>query len=39
VAPGQAMPSQLERQVLGYHKKYKTTSPLYQQIRAKYPHW
>ena len=39
VAPGQEMPSPRERQVLAYHKKYKTTSPLYEQIRAKYPHW
>lgn len=39
VEPGQAPPSQRERQVLAYHKKYKTTSPLYEQIRAKYPNW
>jgi hypothetical protein len=25
--------------VLGYHKKHKTTSPLYEKIRAKYPDW
>jgi len=30
-------PTPRERQVLGYHKKYKTTSPLYEKIRAKYP--
>ena len=28
-----------ERQVLNYHKKYKTTSPLYEKIREKYPNW
>ena len=39
VAPGQNLPSPRERQVLAFHKKYKTTSPLYEQIRAKYPHW
>lgn len=39
LAPGQKPPSPRERQVLAYHKKYKTTSPLYEQIRAKYPHW
>lgn len=32
-------PSARERQVLGYHKKHKTTSPLYEKIRAKYPDW
>jgi hypothetical protein len=39
VEPGQNLPSPRERQVLAFHKKYKTTSPLYEQIRAKYPHW
>jgi hypothetical protein len=39
VAPGQALPTARERQVLAYHKKYKSTSPLYEQIRAKYPNW
>jgi hypothetical protein len=39
IAPGQAPPTPRERQVLGYHKKYKTTSPLYEKIRVKYPHW
>ena len=39
VAPGQEWPSARERQVLNYHKKYKTSSPLYEQIRAKYPNW
>ena len=32
-------PNARERQVLAYHKKYKTTSPLYESIRAKYPDW
>src|SRR5215510_10072910 len=26
-------------QVLSYHKKYGTTSPLYEKLRAKYPNW
>jgi hypothetical protein len=39
LAPGQAPPTPRERQVLGYHKKYKTTSRLYEEIRAKYPNW
>ncbi|MGE5325416.1 MAG: hypothetical protein ACM3NO_00130 [Deltaproteobacteria bacterium] len=39
VEPGQNPPTPRERQVLAFHKKYKTTSPLYEQIRAKYPHW
>jgi hypothetical protein len=34
-----AGPTARERQVLAYHKKYKTTSPLYEEIRAKYPDW
>jgi hypothetical protein len=32
-------PTARERQVLAYHKKYKSTSPLFEQIRAKYPNW
>jgi hypothetical protein len=36
---GESYPNGRERQVLGYHKKYKTTSPLYEKIRAKYPNW
>jgi len=32
-------PTARERQVLGYHKKHKSTSPLYEAIRAKYPDW
>lgn len=39
LAADQKPPSPRERQVLGYHKKYKTTSPLYEEIRAKYPNW
>lgn len=34
-----SQPTARERQVLGYHKKYGTTSPLYEKIRAKYPNW
>jgi hypothetical protein len=36
---GAPWPSARERQVLNYHKKYGTTSPLYEQIRSKYPDW
>jgi hypothetical protein len=32
-------PTARERQVLGFHKKHKSTSPLYEKIRAKYPDW
>lgn len=32
-------PTARERQVLAFHKKYKSTSPLYARIRAKYPDW
>jgi len=32
-------PSPRECQVLGYHKKHGTTSPLYRKTRAKYPNW
>ena len=39
VEPGQDWPNKRERQVLNYHKKYGTTSPLYEKIRAKYPKW
>lgn len=35
----QDWPNRKERQVLGYHKKHGTTSPLYEKIRAKYPTW
>ena len=39
VETGQEWPNKKERQVLSYHKKYGTTSPLYEKIRAKYPKW
>jgi hypothetical protein len=39
VAPGQAWPTPRERQVMTYHKKRGSTSPLYESIRAKYPDW
>jgi hypothetical protein len=39
VEPGQQWPSARERQVLNYHKKNGSTSPLYDKIRAKYPKW
>lgn len=39
VAPDQPWPTPRERQVLNYHKKYGTTSPLYEKVRAKYPNW
>ena len=39
VAPGQPLPTPRERQVLGYHKKHGTSSPLFEKIRAKYPNW
>jgi len=32
-------PTARERQVLSYHKKHKSTSPLYEEIRSKYPDW
>jgi len=32
-------PTAHERQVLACHKKYKSSSPLYERIRAKYPDW
>ena len=39
VEAGQDWPNKKERQVLNYHKKHRTTSPLYEKIRAKYPKW
>jgi hypothetical protein len=39
VAPGQTWPTPRERQVLNYHKRHGSTSPLYEKIRAKYPNW
>ncbi len=32
-------PTARERQVLGYHRKHGTTSPLYEKVKAKYPQW
>ncbi len=37
--PAEPSPTPRERRVLTYHKNRKTTSPLYEQIRAKYPDW
>jgi hypothetical protein len=37
--PGQQWPTGRERQILNYHKKHGTTSPRYEQVRAKYPGW
>ncbi len=34
-----ARPNARERQVLNYHKKHRSTSPLYEEIRAKFPDW
>jgi hypothetical protein len=39
VEPSQPRPTARERQVLNFHKKNKSTSPLYEKIRAKYPGW
>jgi hypothetical protein len=39
VEPGQGWPTGRERQILTYHKKHGTTSPRYEQVRAKYPNW
>jgi hypothetical protein len=39
VSAGQGWPTPRERQILGYHKKHGTTSPRYEQVRAKYPNW
>jgi hypothetical protein len=39
VASGQPWPTPRERQVLGYHKKHGTSSPVFDKIRAKYPDW
>ena len=39
VDPGQPWPTPRERQVLSYHSKRGSTSPLYERIRAKYPRW
>jgi hypothetical protein len=37
--PAKPKPAARERQILGYHKKHKGTSPPYEQTRAKYPRW
>ena len=39
VEPGQNWPTGRERQILNYHKKHGSTSPRYEQARAKYPNW
>lgn len=39
IEPGQAWPTPRERQVMTYHKKHRSTSPLYESIRARYPNW
>lgn len=39
VEPGQNWPTGRERQILNYHKNHGTTSPRYEQVRAKYPSW
>jgi hypothetical protein len=39
VEPGQDWPSRIDRQILIYHKKHGTTSPRYEQVRARYPNW
>lgn len=39
VAPRQEWPTPRERQILNFHKKRRSSSPLYESIRAKYPNW
>jgi hypothetical protein len=39
VAAGQPWPTSREKQVLNYHKKHGSTSPLFEKIRANYPDW
>jgi hypothetical protein len=39
VAEGQEWPTPRERQVMNYHKSRNSSSPLYERIRSKYPHW
>ncbi|HET9804872.1 MAG TPA: hypothetical protein VFP96_16655 [Candidatus Acidoferrum sp.] len=34
-----AKPNARERQVLNYHKKHGSTSPLYEEIRGRFPDW
>jgi hypothetical protein len=38
-APSQPRPTARELRVLSFHKNHKSTSPLYEKIRAKYPDW
>jgi hypothetical protein len=39
VDPGRSWPTGRERQILNYHTKHGTTSPRYEQLRARYPNW
>lgn len=39
VEPGQDWPRGRDLQILNYHKKHGTSSPRYEQLRAKYPNW
>jgi hypothetical protein len=39
LAPGLDEPTPRERQVMTYHKNRRSTSPLFERIRAKYPDW
>jgi hypothetical protein len=39
VVPPEPQPRRRDLQVLSYHKKHGTSSPLYQKLRAKYPDW
>jgi hypothetical protein len=39
VEPDQNWPTSRERQILNYHKTHGTSSPRYEQVRAKYPNW
>lgn len=39
VSDDRPRPTARERRVLAFHKNHKSTSPLYEQIRAKYPDW
>jgi hypothetical protein len=39
IEPPQLKPTARERRVLSFHKNHKSTSPLYQKLREKYPHW
>lgn len=39
VSDDRPRPTARERRVLTFHKNHKSTSPLYEQLRAKYPDW